>query len=310
MTIQRFQGCTPYDRKQGNEYGYVPHLAPGIVFTTLFAICTVLHIIQASWKRRWWCVVFAIGALTETIGWGGRTWSSHCPNNLNAFLMQICTLILAPTFFTAGIYIILGRLIQLFGRHTSPISAAAYLWIFCTCDVISLVIQAVGGGMAATAVAANPPKQSKTGTDIMVSGIIFQMASITVFVLFFVEFLRRVRRDRHSISRKVWALVAASTFSCLMIYIRSIYRTVELLQGWSGYLITHESYFIALDASLMLAAVAVFNVIHPGWFIPTQREMQMEVPTPNEVSTPNDGDQASDAEMAVRKEEAGLSTGD
>lgn len=139
--------------------------------------------------------------------------------------------------------------------------------------MLSLVIQAVGGSMASTAVAANPPKQSRSGTDVMVGGIIFQMASITIFAFFFTEFLRRVRHDRHNaISRKIWRLIFASAVSCLMIYIRSVYRTVELLQGWSGYLITHENFFITLDASIMLGAVVVFNFIHPGWFLPTQNE--------------------------------------
>lgn len=186
--------------------------------------------------------------------------------------MQITTLIIAPTFFTAGVYVILGRLIQIMGRSTSPISAAAYLWIFCTCDILSLVIQAIGGGMAATAVAAVPPRGSKTGTNIMVGGIVFQMASITVFVGFFAEFLRRVRRERKSLGRKIDVLIGATAFACIMIYMRSIYRTIELLQGWSGYLITHESYFIGLDAVLMLFAVAVFNVIHPGWFLSQSRK--------------------------------------
>src|ERR1700760_2632067 len=108
--------------------------------------------------------------------------------------MQICTLIIAPTFFTAGIYIVLGRLINAFGRQSSPISARMYLYIFCTCDILSLVIQAIGGGQASVAASATPPKNSKTGTHIMVAGIVFQMASITVFVAFFAEFLRRVGR--------------------------------------------------------------------------------------------------------------------
>lgn len=138
--------------------------------------------------------------------------------------------------------------------------------------------------MASTAVAANPPKQSKSGTDIMVGGIIFQMAAITIFGFFFIDFLRRVRHDRHNaMSRKIWCLIFASAFSCLMIYIRSIYRTVELLQGWSGYLILHENFFIALDASLMLGAVVVFNFIHPGWFLPTQKETALSPPKEFEV---------------------------
>ena len=195
--------------------------------------------------------------------------------------MQITTLIIAPTFFTAGVYVILGRLIQIMGRSTSPISAAAYLWIFCTCDILSLVIQAIGGGMAATAVAAIPPRGSKTGTNIMVAGIVFQMASITVFVGFFVEFLRRVRRERKSLGRKIDVLIGATAFACIMIYMRSIYRTIELLQGWSGYLITHEPYFIGLDAVLMLFAVAVFNVIHPGWFLSQSRKDVQDIEVTN-----------------------------
>lgn len=126
--------------------------------------------------------------------------------------------------------------------------------------------------MASIAVASVPPKGSTTGTHIMVSGIVFQMASIAVFALSFCEFLRRVSKDRGVLERKVKILIGAVTFSCLLIVVRSIYRTVELLQGWSGYLITHEVYFVGLDGVLMLLAVAVFNFVHPGWFLPMRKE--------------------------------------
>jgi len=270
--IARFEGCAPWDPVLGNQYGYKPSLAAGIAFCVLFTVTMTVHVAQAWYKKRWWCLLFAIGALTELLGWAGRTWSAECPSNLNAFLMQITTLIIAPTFFTAAIYVILGRLIVIMGKETSPISATTYLWIFCGCDLISLVVQAVGGSMASQAAAATPPRKSETGTNIMVGGIVFQMASITVFVFLFLEFLRRTRKQRRSITAKIYLLVGASAFSCLMIYIRSIYRTVELLQGWSGYLITHEGYFIGLDAVLMFLAVVVFNFIHPGWFLPTLAE--------------------------------------
>lgn len=67
-------------------------------------------------------------------------------------------------------------------------------------------------------------------------------------------------------------LLGAMIFSVLCIYVRSIYRTIELLQGWRGYLITHEKYFIALDGAMMVAAVAVFNIIHPGWLLPDHKK--------------------------------------
>jgi hypothetical protein len=185
--------------------------------------------------------------------------------------MQITTLIIAPTFFTAGLYIVLGALIRLMGRKYSLIGPTTYLWIFCSCDILSLVIQAVGGAMASEAVAKTPPRESKTGTDIMVGGIVFQMGSITVFALLFLDFLRRVQREKETLGTRTDWLIAATAFSGLMIYMRSIYRTIELLQGWSGYLITHQPFFIGLDAVLMLLAVWVFNFIHPGWFLPSQK---------------------------------------
>lgn len=119
--------------------------------------------------------------------------------------------------------------------------------------------------MAGTAVAAEPPRDTDRGTHIMVAGIVFQMASITAFVALFGIFLQRVRREHERLSQRIVALVWASAFSVLLIYIRSIYRTIELSQGWRGYLITNEPYFIGLDGSLMFAAVAVYNLVHPGW---------------------------------------------
>jgi hypothetical protein len=155
-------------------------------------------------------------------------------------------------------------MIRVAGRHTSPIGPKVYLLIFSTCDVISLVIQAVGGAMASLATTADPPKDTKPGTHIMVAGIVFQMASITVFAILFGLFILRSRSS--DLPRKNYFLLGATAFSTVMIYIRSIYRTIELSQGWTGYLITREPYFIVLDGIMIVLATGVFNVIHPGWF--------------------------------------------
>ncbi|KAL4810512.1 RTA1 like protein-domain-containing protein [Aspergillus unguis] len=280
------QGCYGYIEGYGTPYGYQPSLAAGIVFLVLFGLTMVVQIGQSYWKKTWWCLVFVVGSLTEVIGWAGRTWSAECPYNTNAFLMQITTLIIgkplpnspqrliysdptAPTFYTAGVYVLLGRLIEILGRNSSVLSPKVYLWVFVTCDVVSLVVQAVGGGMASTQ-AAKEGGNTTPGTNIMIAGIVFQMASITVFVLCAADFVRRTIRHRLMQSMKgvVLPLLAAMIFSITTIYIRSIYRTIELSEGWSGYLITTERYFIALDGAMMVLAVAVFNVIHPGWFLP------------------------------------------
>lgn len=47
-----------------------------------------------------------------------------------------------------------------------------------------------------------------------------------------------------------------------------IYRSVELTQGWSGYLISHEIYQNTLDGIPMVIAVAIYNIIHPMFLLP------------------------------------------
>ncbi|EAW13698.1 RTA1 domain-containing protein [Aspergillus clavatus NRRL 1] len=261
--------CHPLIDGLETSYGYKPSLAAGIVFCVLFGLSMAVHTFQFAWSRQWWCCVFAIGCLTEVLGWAARTWSAVCPYQPDAFLMQISTLIIAPTFFTAGVYILLGRMIQILGPESSFLRPKSYLWIFCTCDIISLVVQAAGGGLASSE-SGRAGGNTEPGTNTMVAGIIFQMVAITAFVVCGADFLRRSRRPhlRARFTRGMTYLLAATVFSVVCIYVRSIYRTIELLEGWRGYLITHEWFFIGLDGITMVLAVAVYNLVHPAWFMP------------------------------------------
>ncbi|KAG9503571.1 hypothetical protein J7337_003522 [Fusarium musae] len=154
-----------------------------------------------------------------------------------------------------------------------------YAIVFLTCDIIALIVQAVGGAMASTE-SDKIDGDTKPGTNIMVAGIVFQMAAMVVFAVLVIDFLRRVfvkksylqsrkqgLSDGNALPKAYTWLLAAVFISLTMIFIRSIYRTVELLQGWSGYLITHEGYFIGLDGAIMVVAIAVFNFLDPVYLL-------------------------------------------
>ncbi|KAH6603732.1 hypothetical protein Trco_008507 [Trichoderma cornu-damae] len=255
-------GCFPTLLPQiKNDYGYWPSLGAGIAFDVVFGLAFTGHVVQAIRFRRWTSALFAIGALTEAIGWAGRTWNAKCPYNHEAFLIQITTLIIAPTFFAAGLYVLLGILIKQLGNHTSTLSPSHYAIIFCTSDIISLVVQAVGGALAAKA-SVEINGNLATGTHIMVAGIAFQLFTMSVFALFFIDFLRRA--SHLVIKRPIKLILVPLCVAFFMIYIRSIYRTIELAEGWTGFLITHEGYFIGLDAALMVVAVTVFLIFDPA----------------------------------------------
>ena len=168
----------------------------------------------------------------------------------------------APCFFSAAIYYILGEMITQYGRRYSLISARMYLAIFISFDIISIVIQAVGGASASKAGSSDPPGNTKPGTDIMMAGIIIQLISMTVFGLLWLIFIWRARAV--PISR---ILLVVTTFSAFCIIVRNFYRAVELSQGWKGYLITHEVYFAVLDGALMAMSVGIFNIFYPAKYL-------------------------------------------
>lgn len=49
-----------------------------------------------------------------------------------------------------------------------------------------------------------------------------------------------------------------------LIMVRSIFRVVEYLQGFDGYLLKHEAYLYVFDALLMVLVMVLFNWIHPS----------------------------------------------
>lgn len=50
----------------------------------------------------------------------------------------------------------------------------------------------------------------------------------------------------------------------ILIMVRSIFRVVEYLQGFDGYLLHHEAYLYIFDALLMFLVMVLLNVIHPS----------------------------------------------
>ena len=129
-------------------------------------------------------------------------------------------------------------------------------------DFISLLLQAIGGGLASSA--AGDGENPVVGTNIMIAGIIFQLVSLVVFTglmgLVLFRGWKVVRSDKN-----LMIISSATILSVTCVVIRGIYRSIELLQGWTGYLITNERFALALDGGMIILAVVIFNVFNPGY---------------------------------------------
>ncbi|KIX00033.1 uncharacterized protein Z518_10960 [Rhinocladiella mackenziei CBS 650.93] len=267
---EALSGCTPYNPTILPSYGYKPSLSAGITYCILFSIALLVHCLYGILHRRWANYLLATGAVGELIGWAGRTWSSQCPYNKHAFLMQIVTLVIAPVFFAAALFVMLAQLSVQRGPQYSLIPPRLYLYIFCICDVIALLIQAAGAGIASHEF--DTQGDPEKGTHIVVAGLGFQLAAMTVFFLCFVSFI--VRSFKQTWPRHEAALVGSMLLSFISLYIRCVYRTVQLAEGWLGYLSRHEPFFLVLDAALMVVCVGIFVPFNPGTLLHLERSVR------------------------------------
>jgi hypothetical protein len=194
------------------------------------------------------------------------------------FLIQIVCLTIAPAFLAAGIYLCLSRIVVTFGAENSRISARAYPRIFIPCDFLSLVLQAAGGGIAS--VKTQNDEDPALGNHIMIAGLSVQVATLLIFILLALDFafrtMRRTSRlgaqnaldPRHAKLRKSWmfkGFLVALSLSTLCIFTRCVYRVAELSEGWTGHLMSKQNYFIGLEGAVIVVAVFLLNMFHPGF---------------------------------------------
>lgn len=255
--------------------GKPPDHAANMAGLILYTLAWAYHIGVGLYYRQWWFLVtWFIGLGLETAGYAGRFASSTDVTNENDFMVQIICLTLAPAFLMGGVYYLLGKMAMVYGPDNSPLKPMHYSLIFILCDLFSIIIQGAGGGVSASA--SDRGKNTKPGTNLTVAGMALQIACLLLFSGFFGHFMWTVhkKRDqslfnpRYAHIRKRWAFRAlpwAISWSVLCVFIRSVYRTAEFADGWSGRLILTERYFLVLDGLFILLAVLGLSVVHPGF---------------------------------------------
>ncbi|KAJ7501116.1 RTA1-domain-containing protein [Mycena galericulata] len=267
------------------QYGYVPKEWVAIIFHALFGISTIAHISQATWFRTWWLLPTAVlCGIGELVGWSGRLWSSLSPTAETPFIIQISTTIIAPTPLLAANFIILSRLIHQLGLSYSWLTPKWYTRLFLPCDIIALVVQAVGGAMASSA-GEDDLAAANRGANVMLGGIGFQFAAILIFSTLAVDFFQRYLRDRPVrlgvskrgvLTRRLKIVLAALAFSTLTLSVRSVYRIIELASGWEGSIIRTEVYFDAMDGAMVVLAIFTINFAHPGLLLRPGRRSEKD----------------------------------
>lgn len=169
-------------------------------------------------------------------------------------------------------YTVLGRMVHFYlpSHSLLGLRASTLATIFVLLDVVSFVIQIVGGSMGSDD---QPVEQIMKGVHIYMGGIGLQEFFIVVFLIFAAKFqvellhLERVGVLPGPNNKGDWRRLLFTIYAVLaLITVRVIFRLIEFSAGTtsSNPLPYHEVYFYVLEATPMLLAISAFAISHPG----------------------------------------------
>lgn len=293
------KSVTPECPVSGTLYGYYPNLGANAFFAALFGILLVAQLIIGTYTRTWtFMLAVGLGIFGEMAGYIGRLIMHGNPWSDAGFEMQICCLVLAPSFLAAGIYLTLKHMVLYCGPEYSRLKAKWYPWIFIGSDLGSIIVQAIGGGVAASAKNSANPNLLTAGDALIIAGIALQSVTMSVCGAVVLDFFLRRRKARTE-ERKVEAEGTTETsldaavlendvrtrsplrfriFCCAIgfafttILIRCIYRIPEMAGGWGNPRMRDEPVFLGLDGAMVALASIAFTVAHPGFMFPPMRK--------------------------------------
>lgn len=281
--------CNPnYKEALYAFYRYDPSTQAAAIFVALFAITSLLHAFQILRTRTWYLTALLCGGICETAGYVGRFLNTRedagCWTML-PYVLQTCLILVAPALMAASIYMILGRIILLTDGESFALVKRKWLTkLFVAGDVISFAMQAggmfslfitgmngmcanqlllIGGGLMSSSM-----ENMKTGEKIIIGGLFVQLAFFSGFVIVSAVFHRRMSlrpTGRANDPQVRWKTYLTSLYvTSTLIWIRSVFRVVEYIQGNDGSLISTEIYVFIFDGMLMLGVLLWMNWFHPS----------------------------------------------
>lgn len=299
-----YRDCTsisPECPVEGTLYGGFFNKPSNIFYAAVFGLAGIaqlgLGIKNKTWSFTAWIMC---GVTLEFVGYVGRIFLSENPWNSNAQRTQLVCLILGPTFIAAAISVTFKHIFIYAGRQYSIVRPKWVPYIFIGSDLFAILVQVVGGVIAATALGNDSSTSTifDIATALLTAGVAFQAANMIFcggFVIIFLHRYRRAKKYKTNIPgeeteyhraksaatsdpasrREVrnfrvfnWTLALAY----IAIIVRCVYRIPEMASGWGSELMQDEITFLTLDGMMIALATLCMTFVHPGIFFPFMRK--------------------------------------
>lgn len=269
-----------------DAYGYLdylPSIPANVFFLAFFGLALLGQLLISIRYLRHKTLSFTtpmlFALLGEIIGYAGRIGMSQGNNVFldTYFIIYLCCLTIAPAFFSAAVYLSLSRIITIYAPTKSLLKPRTITICFISCDLLSLILQAVGGALASTA---KTESQRGEGVDIMLAGLATQVAATTAFAFVCLHLAWAVRQHKRTspttsphapTPTELWRrrvpfrlFLAALATAVVTILIRCAFRCAELSGGFKGELANDETLFMVFDSAMMALCATALTVAHPA----------------------------------------------
>ncbi|KAH8695492.1 hypothetical protein BGW36DRAFT_429370 [Talaromyces proteolyticus] len=279
--------------QQGSFWYYAPNKGAPIAFAILFAVsglwhfylCLKLHCWKVTGLLPWSATLFTAGFVVRSIAAFGQ-W-----DNLNLFIVSQCLLLVGPPIYEAANFLTLGRILYYVPYH-SPIHPGR---VFTTFIALGLIIESLtGSGASLVSNSSNPPSVQDAGKALMKASLILQLVQMAGFVSIVLTFYRRCYRAgllSYKIRRPLHVLLA----SCVLITIRTVYRTVEYFEAASitvwdidkiSPVLKQEWFFWVFEVMVMYSNTTMLNILHPMTKLPKSNKIYLAKDGVTEIEGP------------------------
>ncbi|KAJ7159967.1 RTA1 like protein-domain-containing protein [Mycena crocata] len=250
------------DPRENENYSflYCPSFPAAVIFSVLFAVTTVAHIVQAIHYRKSFCWVIIMAGIWETAGLVLRVLSVLNTTSLTYGIPSQLLILLAPLWINAFLYVLMSRFVYFFipEKKVAGISAQRLSLCFVLLDISAFAMQAIGGSSMNSKV----PSDVLRGIHIYMGGIGLQQFFVLGFTALVIRFhYRMLHIDGPTEWKRPLYLMYASLG---LITLRIVYRLIEFSSGVYSPLTMHEAPFYCLEALPMVVALSLWNLCHPG----------------------------------------------
>ncbi|PWN40381.1 hypothetical protein IE81DRAFT_273501, partial [Ceraceosorus guamensis] len=247
-----------------------------VAFAAAYLILSLVHFAWFA-KTRWarWVLCLPISEAFSALGFALRIACRYNQQSIGLYAIANLFVILSPAAFLAFNYMLYGRLMRSIDATltaNSPLRQKCVYSIlppklvgrlFIWSDVITFLIQATGGGLQATG-----GDKADLGDKIFLIGVICQGISYLIFVGLLLTAHRNIARAPGSTASRSSTKTATVTLyllylSSIFIIVRSVYRIIEMAQGYGGKLYSTEIYLFVLDALPLALSNAIWAAFWP-----------------------------------------------